>query len=159
MSEWVLGVLGGSGLYDLDGLENPEWVSIDTPWGKPSDDILFAEMDGVKLRFLPRHGRAHALSPSDVNYRANIDALKRAGCNLLTALLNAKSLSSVKAASPMSLWLILFVTVLLAWQEKLRKQRARLCIAAGLILRWKVRNSRPKPKAICTAHGAVMSSA
>lgn len=86
MGEWVLGVLGGSGLYDLDGLENPQWVQIDTPWGAPSDDILFAEMNGVKLRFLPRHGRAHALSPSDVNYRANIDALKRAGCTDILSL-------------------------------------------------------------------------
>jgi len=97
MSEWVLGVLGGSGLYDLDGLENPQWISIDTPWGKPSDDILFAEMDGVKLRFLPRHGRAHALSPSDVNYRANIDALKRAGC---TDILSLSAVGSLQEQYP-----------------------------------------------------------
>jgi len=79
-SQWTLGILGGSGLYDLEGLENPEWVSVNTPWGAPSDDILFAEIGGVRLRFLPRHGRGHAISPSDVNYRANIDALKRSGC-------------------------------------------------------------------------------
>ena len=97
MSEWVLGVLGGSGLYDLDGLENPQWVSIDTPWGAPSDDILFAEMDGIKLRFLPRHGRAHALSPSDVNYRANIDALKRAGC---TDILSLSAVGSLQEQYP-----------------------------------------------------------
>ena len=72
MSDWVLGIIGGSGLYEIDGLENPEWISIDTPWGMPSDDILFAELDGIKLRFLPRHGRGHPLTPSDVNYRANI---------------------------------------------------------------------------------------
>jgi 5'-methylthioadenosine phosphorylase len=84
--EWVLGILGGSGLYDIDGLDNPQWIDIDTPWGKPSDAILFAELYGVKLRFLPRHGRAHALSPSDVNYRANIDALKRAGCTDILSL-------------------------------------------------------------------------
>lgn len=97
MSEWVLGVLGGSGLYNLDGLENPQWISIDTPWGAPSDDILFAELDGVKLRFLPRHGRAHALAPSDVNYRANIDALKRAGC---TDLLSLSAVGSLQAQYP-----------------------------------------------------------
>lgn len=95
MTEWTLGILGGSGLYDLEGLENPEWVSIDTPWGAPSDAILFAEVDGVKLRFLPRHGRGHALSPSDVNYRANIDALKRAGC---TDVLSISAVGSLRDA-------------------------------------------------------------
>lgn len=97
MSDWVLGIIGGSGLYEIDGLENPEWISIETPWGMPSDDILFAELDGVKLRFLPRHGRGHSLSPSDVNYRANIDALKRAGC---TDLLSLSAVGSLKADYP-----------------------------------------------------------
>lgn len=86
MSEWVLGIIGGSGLYEIDGLENPEWISIETPWGMPSDDILFAELSGMKVRFLPRHGRGHPLSPSDVNYRANIDAMKRAGCTDILSL-------------------------------------------------------------------------
>ena len=94
---WVLGVIGGSGLYDIDGLENREWISIDTPWGKPSDDILFAELDGIKLRFLPRHGRGHALLPSDLNFRANIDAMKRAGC---TDLLSLSAVGSLKADYP-----------------------------------------------------------
>ncbi|GGX71202.1 S-methyl-5'-thioadenosine phosphorylase [Litorimonas cladophorae] len=93
-TQWTLGILGGSGLYDLPGLENPEWVSISTPWGAPSDDILFAEIEGVRLRFLPRHGRGHALSPSDVNYRANIDALKRAGC---TDVLSISAVGSLQA--------------------------------------------------------------
>ena len=84
--EWVLGIIGGSGLYDIDGLDNPQWVEITTPWGEPSDAILCAELYGVKLRFLPRHGRGHALSPSDLNYRANIDALKRAGCTDILSL-------------------------------------------------------------------------
>ena len=95
MSEWVLGVIGGSGLYEIDGLENTEWISIDTPWGSPSDDILFAECGGVKVRFLPRHGRGHPLSPSDVNYRANIDALKRAGC---TDVLSVSAVGSLQEA-------------------------------------------------------------
>ena len=94
-SQWTLGVLGGSGLYDLDGLENPEWVSVSTPWGAPSDDILFAEMNGVRLRFLPRHGRGHAISPSDVNYRANVDALKRSGC---TDILSISAVGSLQEA-------------------------------------------------------------
>ncbi len=95
MSEWVIGILGGSGLYDMEALENHEWISIETPWGMPSDDILFAELAGVKLRFIPRHGRGHRLSPSDVNYRANIDALKRAGC---TDLLSISAVGSLKEA-------------------------------------------------------------
>lgn len=94
---WVLGIIGGSGLYDIDGLENREWISIDTPWGQPSDDILFAELDGIKLRFLPRHGRGHALAPSDLNFRANIDAMKRAGC---TDLLSLSAVGSLKADYP-----------------------------------------------------------
>ena len=93
MTQWTLGILGGSGLYNIPGLENPEWVSVSSPWGEVSDDILFAEINGVKLRFLPRHGRGHALSPSDVNYRANIDALKRAGC---TDLLSVSAVGSLK---------------------------------------------------------------
>ncbi len=95
MSEWVLGIIGGSGLYNIDGLENEQWIQIDTPWGSPSDEILFAEMNGIKLRFLPRHGRGHALSPSDVNYRANIDAMKRAGC---TDILSLSAVGSLKEA-------------------------------------------------------------
>ncbi len=94
-SQWTLGILGGSGLYDLEGLQNPEWVSVNTPWGAPSDDILFAEMGGVRLRFLPRHGRGHAISPSDVNYRANIDALKRSGC---TDILSISAVGSLQEA-------------------------------------------------------------
>ena len=86
MSEWILGIIGGSGLYNIEGLENKEWISIDSPWGSPSDSILFAEINGIKLRFLPRHGRGHNLTPSDINYRANIDVLKRAGCTDLLSL-------------------------------------------------------------------------
>ncbi|MFT5005790.1 MAG: 5'-methylthioadenosine phosphorylase [Paracoccaceae bacterium] len=77
--ETMIGVIGGSGVYDIDGLENPEWRQVDTPWGAPSDAILFGVLDGVKMAFLPRHGRGHVQSPSSINYRANIDALKRSG--------------------------------------------------------------------------------
>jgi 5'-methylthioadenosine phosphorylase len=89
----VLGVIGGSGLYDLSGLSAREWRQIDSPWGKPSDAILFAELDGLPLRFLPRHGRGHALSPTGINYRANIDALKRAG---VTDLVSVSACGSLK---------------------------------------------------------------
>lgn len=75
----VIGVMGGSGVYDIEGLQNAEWRKVDSPFGTPSDALLFGELNGVKMVFLPRHGRGHTLSPSTVNYRANIDALKRAG--------------------------------------------------------------------------------
>lgn len=75
----MIGVIGGSGLYEIDGLEAAKWVNVDSPWGKPSDAILTGVLDGVKMAFLPRHGRGHVHSPSTVPYRANIDALKRLG--------------------------------------------------------------------------------
>lgn len=74
-----IGIIGGSGLYDLPGLENPEWVNVNSPWGSPSDAILTGKMAGVGFAFLPRHGRGHIHSPTTVPYRANIDALKRLG--------------------------------------------------------------------------------
>ncbi len=77
--ETVIGVMGGSGVYDIEGLEDANWRKIDSPFGAPSDALLFGRLNGVKMVFLPRHGRGHALSPSTVNYRANIDAMKRAG--------------------------------------------------------------------------------
>ncbi len=74
-----IGIIGGSGIYNMDGLENPAWVSVESPWGEPSDDILTGRLDGVEMAFLPRHGRGHRHSPTTVPYRANIDALKRMG--------------------------------------------------------------------------------
>jgi 5'-methylthioadenosine phosphorylase len=86
MSEWTIGIIGGSGLYAIDQLEDPQWIAIDTPWGAPSDELLIGRLEGVKFVFLPRHGRGHRLSPGSINYRANIDALKRAGCTDLLAI-------------------------------------------------------------------------
>jgi 5'-methylthioadenosine phosphorylase len=74
-----LGIIGGSGLYDLPELLDPIWRTIQTPWGAPSDDLLFGTLQGLQVVFLPRHGRRHQIPPSRINYRANIDALKRAG--------------------------------------------------------------------------------
>jgi len=79
MTASVIGVIGGSGLYDLPGVTNARWVTVDSPWGTPSDQLLIGEIAGKKLVFLPRHGRGHRLPPSDIDYRANIDAMKRAG--------------------------------------------------------------------------------
>ena len=85
-ANWTIGIIGGSGLYALDALKDPQWIAIDTPWGAPSDEILFGRIGEVRVRFLPRHGRGHRLPPSNVNARANIDALKRAGCTDLLAI-------------------------------------------------------------------------
>jgi len=93
MTNSILGIVGGSGFYNLPGLTNAEWKHIESPWGAPSDDILFAEIDGLPIRFLPRHGRGHKLSPSDIDYRANIDVLKRAG---VTDLVSISACGSLK---------------------------------------------------------------
>lgn len=75
----VLGIIGGSGVYDIDGLDNTRWQRVASPFGEASDELLFGELDGQQLVFLPRHGRGHRVAPTDINFRANIDALKRAG--------------------------------------------------------------------------------
>ena len=79
MTKTVLGIIGGSGVYDIAGLENARWERVASPWGEPSDALLFGRFAGVDMVFLPRHGRGHIQSPTSINYRANIDALKRAG--------------------------------------------------------------------------------
>jgi len=79
MADTMIGVIGGSGLYDIDGLEGAAWRAVETPWGAPSDEILTGTLDGVAMAFLPRHGRGHVHAPSSIPYRANIDALKRLG--------------------------------------------------------------------------------
>ena len=80
MSEWVIGVVGGSGLYDVEGFEDRATMRVETPWGEPSDELTTGRIGDVRFVFLPRHGRGHRLTPTHVPYRANIDALKRAGC-------------------------------------------------------------------------------
>lgn len=84
--EWCIGIIGGSGLYDIEGIEDEQWLMIDTPWGDPSDEILCGRIGDVKVRFLPRHGRGHPIAPTELNARANIDALKRAGCTDILAI-------------------------------------------------------------------------
>ncbi|MCX7561179.1 S-methyl-5'-thioadenosine phosphorylase [Sulfitobacter sp. F26204] len=81
MTSTKIAVIGGSGIYDIDGLEGAEWVTVETPWGAPSDAILTGTLEGIGMAFLPRHGRGHVHSPTTVPYRANIDALKRLGCS------------------------------------------------------------------------------
>lgn len=86
MADWVIGVIGGSGLYAIDALEEARWVRVDTPWGAPSDELLTGRIGRVRFAFLPRHGRGHRIAPSELNARANIDALKRIGCTDVLAL-------------------------------------------------------------------------
>ncbi len=92
-----IGIIGGSGLYDIEGLTNRAWRKIDTPWGDPSDEVLTGLLAGVDCVFLPRHGRGHKLSPSHLNYRANIDALKRAG---VTHIISLSAVGSLREELP-----------------------------------------------------------
>ncbi len=91
-AQWTIGIIGGSGLYAVDALADGEWRDVETPWGVPSDRILFGRIGAVSIRFLPRHGRGHRIAPSDIPARANIDALKRAGCTDLLAISSVGSL-------------------------------------------------------------------
>jgi 5'-methylthioadenosine phosphorylase len=93
----VIGIIGGSGLYDIEGLSDTEWQKIETPWGDPSDSLLTGKFQGIKVVFLPRHGRGHKLSPSGLNYRANIHALKSVG---VTDLISLSAVGSLKAELP-----------------------------------------------------------
>ena len=92
MTGWTIGIIGGSGLYAIDALEDPEWRTIETPWGSPSDQILHGRIGAVGVRFLPRHGRGHRIAPGELNARANIDALKRCGCTDILAISSIGSL-------------------------------------------------------------------
>lgn len=90
----VLGIIGGSGVYDIDGLSNTRWKKVESAFGEPSDELLFGELDGRQMVFLPRHGRGHRIPPSEINFRANIDALKRAG---VTDVISVSAVGSLKA--------------------------------------------------------------
>lgn len=89
----VIGVIGGSGIYNIDGLAKTQWRKVDSPFGAPSDEMLFGELDGVPVVFLPRHGRGHRIPPTEINFRANIDALKRVG---VTEILSMSACGSFK---------------------------------------------------------------
>lgn len=93
----VLGIIGGSGLYNIEGLTDIEWRTVDSPFGSPSDQLLFGNLDGQPLIFLPRHGRGHKIPPSELNYRANIDAMKRAGA---TEILSISAVGSLRDDLP-----------------------------------------------------------
>ena len=97
MAKAVLGIIGGSGLYDLPGLKNVRETSIDSPWGEPSAPLRIGEIDGLPIVFMSRHDKGHRLSPTDINYRANIDVMKRAG---VTDLISLSACGSFKEDLP-----------------------------------------------------------
>ncbi|MDO8420391.1 MAG: S-methyl-5'-thioadenosine phosphorylase [Rubrivivax sp.] len=97
MTEPLLAVIGGSGIYDLQGLTDTRWVAVDTPWGRPSDEIFLGRLGEARLAFLPRHGRGHRIPPSELNYRANIAALKSLGA---TDVLSLSAVGSLRADLP-----------------------------------------------------------
>lgn len=93
MSGWYIGVIGGSGLYDVAGIEDGQWVEVDSPWGEPSDAVFTGRLGHVRVSFLPRHGRGHRISPSELNARANVDCLKRLG---VTDVLSVSSVGGLQ---------------------------------------------------------------
>ncbi len=97
MTAWKLGIIGGSGIYALEGLADARWVTAESPWGAPSDQLLTGSLDGTDLVFLPRHGRGHRVPPHLLNARANIDVLKRLGCTDVLAVSAVGSLNQAMA--------------------------------------------------------------
>ena len=93
----VLGIMGGSGIYHVAGLKNEQWRRVASPFGETSDEFLFGELEGQQVVFVPRHGRGHVHSPSSINYRANIDALKRVG---VTDILSLSACGSLREDLP-----------------------------------------------------------
>lgn len=178
MKTLKIGIIGGSGLYQLDALENPQWHEVSTPWGDPSDALLTGRIAGIKCVFLPRHGRGHVLGPTQLNYRANIDALKRLGVTDLVSISAVGSLSenmapgevvvvdqfidrtfarkssfSAKAWSRMSPWLTRFARACPHAWPRLRRSQGRRCSMVAPISRLKGHNSRPVPKAYSSSNG------
>ncbi|MEI6703020.1 MAG: MTAP family purine nucleoside phosphorylase, partial [Deltaproteobacteria bacterium] len=95
MSETAIGVIGGSGLYDMEGLEQVERIRVETPFGDPSDEYVTGVLNAVKMVFLPRHGRGHRFLPSEVNYRANIFGMKKLG---VERIISVSAVGSLKDA-------------------------------------------------------------
>ena len=93
MKKRKLGIIGGSGLYKMDGFEKTKWKKVKTPWGKPSDEILIAKLDKEEVYFIPRHSRGHKINPTNINFRANIDAMKQLG---VTDIISVSAVGSLK---------------------------------------------------------------
>jgi 5'-methylthioadenosine phosphorylase len=168
MSGWTIGIIGGSGLYAVEGIEDGRWQTVETPWGAPSDAIYTGRVGPVGVAFLPRHGRGHRIAPSDLNARANIDALKRLG---VTDVLAVSSVGSLVEARPPGSFTIVdqfidrtkgrvssfFGTGLVAHVSMAdpvpRVRPVPRSTTVAPIWRWRGRNSRRARKAGCTANG------
>ncbi|WP_163869008.1 S-methyl-5'-thioadenosine phosphorylase [Myxococcus eversor] len=99
----VIGIIGGSGLYQIDGLKDVTWKKVASPFGEPSDELCFGTLEGQRVVFLPRHGRGHRIAPSDINFRANVDALKRSG---VTDLLSLSAVGSLREDLPPGVFVV-----------------------------------------------------
>ena len=184
----VIGVIGGSGVYDIDGLENTRWEAVASSFGEPSDELLMGELPtergSQKMAFLPRHGRGHRIPPSELNFRANIDCLKRAG---VTEIISLSACGSFKEELAPGIFVIadqfidrtfarqksFFGTGLVAHVglghpvcprlgdaiEEVAKGLAIPCRRGGTYLAWKGRSSRHWPNPNSTGPGAATSSA
>jgi len=160
-----LAIIGGSGLYDLPGLTDTRWETVDTPWGAPSDQVFRGSLNGAALAFLPRHGRGHRIPPGEVNYRANIAALKSLGA---TDVLSVSAVGGLRADLPPGTFVIVdqFIdrtfACARAWvttcRRRWRSKGCRMCVAAPT-WRWKGRSFRRWPNRSCTAAGTPASSA
>ena len=93
MKKRKLGIIGGSGLYKMEGFEKTKWKKIQTPWGEPSDEVLIAKLDKEEIFFIPRHSRGHKINPTNINFRANLDAMKQLG---VTDILSVSAVGSLK---------------------------------------------------------------
>ena len=143
MSKWTLGIIGGSGLYEIDDLEDRREEQVETAWGKPSDVLVRGRIGEVELVFLPRHGRGHRITPTEVPYRANIAALKAAG---VTDILSISACGSLKEEYAPGDFVAAdqFIDRTFACrglQQMRRKLSAQRCIAAARIWPWRDRNS------------------
>ena len=172
MTRAVLGIIGGSGLYDLPGLENVREERIASPWGEPSSPLRIGEIAGLPIVFLSRHDKGHRLSPSDINYRANIDVMKRAGVTDLISLsacgsfreelppgtfvlvdqfvdrtFAAPAPSSAQAAWPMCRWRIRSAPRLRLHLAEAAEAEGIPMVAAAPMSAWRARNSPRSPRA------------
>ena len=183
MTGWVLGIVGGSGLYQLAGLEDVRHQTVETPWGSPSGQLVRGRLNGIDLVFLARHGKGHSLSPTAINYRANIHALKRAG---VTDILSLSACGSMREELTPGSFVVVDQYVDRTFAREKSFFRPWLCGAcpdgrsglqapvghgcergargrgsimssrAAPIWRWKARNFPPARKAASTAPGAWM---
>ena len=132
MTGRIVGIIGGSGLYRIDGLSDIAWRRVDSPYGPTSDEFCFGTLDGQQVIFLPRHGRGHVLPPSAINFRANIDALKRCGVTDIVSLSAVGSLREDYAPGD-------FVVIDQFIDRTFAREKSFSGRAASRMSRWRIR--------------------